>query len=276
MRNKVVAVLVLAMVLVSLVACGGKETPAPDESEKPSEEASEEIELTVFAAASMTETLQEIEALYKEETPNVKLSFNFDSSGTLQTQIEEGAPCDVFISAGEKQMNALEEGEYLEGETRLDLLLNQVTLCVPEGNSKNITGFEDLAQKLNGEEMLFAMGNSDVPVGQYTQKILAYFSLDESALAAAGKISYGSNVKEVTTWISEGSVDAGVVYCTDAFSADLEIVDAATEEMCGKVLYPAAVIKGTEQEEAAKAYLEFLKTDAALTIFEKVGFTKAF
>ncbi len=272
MRNKVVAVFMLVILLVSLVACGNQAEPEQEKAELEQEE----VELTVFAAASMTETLQEIEALYQKEAPHVKLSFNFDSSGTLQTQIEEGAQCDVFISAGEKQMNALEEGSLLTEGSRMDLLLNQVTLCVPQGNPKGITSFEDLGQKLGGEEMLFAMGNSDVPVGQYTQKILSFLGLDENALAAAGKISYGSNVKEVTTWIREGSVDAGVVYCTDAFSANLQIMDEATEEMCGKVLYPAAVMNDTRQEEEAKAYLEFLKTDEAVAIFEKVGFTKAF
>ncbi|MCP1102096.1 molybdate transport system substrate-binding protein [Aequitasia blattaphilus] len=275
MKKRVLAVFMMLVLGASLIACA-KKTPAEEPKEETVVETKEEVALTVFAAASMTETLQDIAELYKDEAPHVSLSFNFDSSGTLQTQIEEGADCDVFISAGEKQVNELEEGEYLVKDSRFDLLLNKVTLCVPTDNPKEINSFEDLVSKLPSEEMLFAMGNSDVPVGQYTQKIFEHFQLDEAVLAESGKISYGSNVKEVTTWVSEGSVDAGVVYCTDAFSAGLEIVDEATEEMCGKVLYPAAVVKATENEEEAKAYLEFLQSDQAVEIFEKVGFTKAF
>ena len=117
------------------------------------------------------------------------------------------------------------------------------------------------------------MGNSDVPVGQYTQKILAYYDLDEAALAAAGVITYGSNVKEVTTQVTEGSVDAGVVYCTDAYSAGLTPVDEATKEMCGQVIYPAAVMKAAPNADAAKAFLTYLQTEEAMTVFEGVGFS---
>lgn len=116
------------------------------------------------------------------------------------------------------------------------------------------------------------MGNSDVPVGQYTQKILAYYELDEAALAAAGTVTYGTNVKEVTTQVKEASVDCGVVYCTDAFSAGLTPVDYATAEMCGQVIYPAAVLNVSKNADAAKAFLDYLQTDAAMAVFENVGF----
>ncbi len=240
-------------------------------------------ELTVFAAASLTETLTEIGSLYKEEAPDIKLIFNFDSSGTLKTQIQEGAVCDLFISAGQKQMNQLDieadpavntEGlDLIDPATRQDLLENKVTLCVNEENRKGINSFEQLSGLLKTENILMGMGNSDVPVGQYTQKILDYYDLDEEELAGAGKISYGSNVKEVTTQILEGSVDCGVIYCTDAFSAGLTIVDYATAEMCGQVIYPAAVLKNTEFPDEAKAFLAFLETEEAMAVFEKVGFT---
>ena len=117
------------------------------------------------------------------------------------------------------------------------------------------------------------MGNSDVPVGQYTQKILAYYGLDEEKLAAAGKITYGSNVKEVTTQVKEGSVDCGVVYATDAFSAGLDVMDTATAEMCGQVIYPAAVMKDSAVPEAARAFLDYLRGDQAMAVFEGIGFT---
>ena len=136
-----------------------------------------------------------------------------------------------------------------------------------------LDSFDSLAEHLKAEDILFCMGNSDVPVGQYTQKILAYYDLDEAALAAAGVITYGSNVKEVTTQVSEASVDAGVVYCTDAYSAGLTPVDEATKEMCGQVIYPAAVMKNALHAEAAKEFLAYLRTDKAATVFESVGFT---
>ena len=239
----------------------------------------------VFAAASMTETLTEIAEDYKEIAPNVTLTFNFDSSGTLKTQIQEGAACDVFISAGQKQMDQLDaaadpavntEGlDFVAQGTRLNLLENKVTLCVPEGNPAGLTGFDDLAAKLSAGDILLAMGNSDVPVGQYTQKILAYYGLDEAALAEAGVLTYGTNVKEVTTQVTEGSVDCGIVYGTDAFSAGLTPVDTATAEMCGQVIYPAAVVSTSAHPQEAQAFLDYLSTDEAMAVFEAVGFAPA-
>ena len=271
-----------------LTACGGSSSSTASSTASSaaasSEAASgESVELIVFAAASLTETLNAIAETYSAENPGVTFSFNFDSSGTLKTQIQEGADCDLFISAGQKQMNQLDstasaevntEGlDFVDAESRVDLLENKVVLCVPEGSDKGIGSFDSLAEHLKAEDILFCMGNSDVPVGQYTQKILAYYDLDEEALAAAGVITYGSNVKEVTTQISEGSVDAGVVYCTDAYSAGLPPVDEATAEMCGQVIYPAAVLKAAPNAEAAREFLAYLQTDRAATVFEGVGFT---
>ena len=271
-----------------LTACGGSSSSTASSTASSaaasSEAASgESVELIVFAAASLTETLNAIAETYSAENPGVTFSFNFDSSGTLKTQIQEGADCDLFISAGQKQMNQLDstasaevntEGlDFVDAESRVDLLENKVVLCVPEGSDKGIGSFDSLAEHLKAEDILFCMGNSDVPVGQYTQKILAYYDLDEAALAAAGVITYGSNVKEVTTQVSEASVDAGVVYCTDAYSAGLTPVDEATKEMCGQVIYPAAVMKNALHAEAAKEFLAYLRTDKAATVFESVGFT---
>ena len=285
-RRSFLAVAGIAGAAAALTACGGAASSTAASvasSAAASSQAAQSVELIVFAAASLTETLTAIGETYSAENPGVTFRFNFDSSGTLKTQIQEGADCDLFISAGQKQMDQLDimaladvnkdRLDFVDSDTRVDLLENKVVLCVPEGSDKGIDSFDTLAEHLKAQDILFCMGNSDVPVGQYTKKILAYYDLDEEALAAAGVITYGSNVKEVTTQITEASVDAGVVYCTDAFSAGLTPVDEATKEMCGQVIYPAAVLKAAPNAEAAKEFLAYLQTDRAATVFEGVGFS---
>ena len=252
--------LALALLLpLALAACGGGK--------------SQDVELTIFAAASMQETLTEIGEKYMADHANIKLTFNFDSSGTLKTQIEEGAVCDVFISAGQKQMDQLEELDALLDGTRFDLLENKVALAVPEGNPANIDGYDGLKAALEAGTVLLAMGNSDVPVGQYTQKIFAYWGLDETALANSGCLTYGSNVKEVTTQVSEGAVDCGIIYGTDAFSAGLTVVDTATEAMCGQVIYPAAVLRSSAHPGEAGAFLDYVRSPDGAAVLSGVGFT---
>ena len=285
-RRSFLAAAGIAGAAAALTACGSAASSTAASvasSAAASSEAAQSVELIVFAAASLTETLTAIGETYSAENPGVTFRFNFDSSGTLKTQIQEGADCDLFISAGQKQMDQLDimasadvnkdRLDLVDSDTRVDLLENKVVLCVPEGSDKGIDSFDALAEHLKAQDILFCMGNSDVPVGQYTQKILAYYALDEEALAAAGVITYGSNVKEVTTQITEASVDAGVVYCTDAYSAGLTPVDEATKEMCGQVIYPAAVLKAAPNAEAAREFLAYLQTDRAATVFESVGFT---
>ena len=156
-------------------------------------------------------------------------------------------------------------------DSRVDLLENKVTLAVPEGNPKGIENFDQLAQLLKSGDVLLAIGNSDVPVGQYTQKIFAYYGLDEAAMTDC--LTYGNNVKEVTTQVSEAAVDCGIIYATDAFSAGLTVVDTATAEMCGQVIYPAAVLNITQHEAEAKAFLEYLTGPEASAVIEAVGFS---
>ncbi len=310
MQKKLLASLLACALGISLAACGSSstssstedteaaaaadETEAADtaseeettEAEEHAEETAdtaENVEVVVFAAASMTETLTEISEMYKEVAPNVTLTFNFDSSGTLKTQIQEGAACDLFISAGQTQMNQLDinadpevntEGlDFVDEDSRVDILENRVTLCVTPDNEAGLESFDDMAAALQDGSILMAMGNSDVPVGQYTQRILEYYGLNEEELAASGVISYGSNVKEVATQIAEGSVDCGVIYCTDAYSEGLNIVDYATADMCGQVIYPAAVLKTAAHPEEAQAFLDYLQTDECMAVFEEVGFS---
>ena len=292
MNKKRILELILALVMAfALCACGNSSkpndspTPAAEDStpDEPAQPEAETVELIVFAAASMTETLTELGNKYMEANENVTIVFNFDSSGTLKTQIQEGADVDIFISAGQKQMNQLDinadpeinkDGlDFVLTDTRFNILENKVALAVPEGNPANINSYDDLIAGLKDGSVMLAMGNSDVPVGQYTQKILKYFELVEEDLAAAGVITYGSNVKEVTTQVSEATVDCGIIYQTDAFSAGLTVVDTATAEMCGQVIYPAAVMNVSKNVETAKAFLEYLTSAEADAVFENVGFT---
>jgi len=289
MKRLVSLLLALSLVL-ALTACGSKADGAADaaagspprDSAPAEESAGDPVEL--IAAASMTETLTEIAELYKTAAPEVTITYNFDSSGKLLTQIKEGADCDLFISAAPTQMNALDGSlkddasknpdglDRIVTGSRIDLLENKVTLAVPEGNPKGIKSFDQLAELLKGGDVMLAIGNSDVPVGQYTLKIFNYYGIDETAVA--DKLTYGNNVKEVTSQVSEAAADCGIIYATDAFSAGLTVADSATAEMCGQVIYPAAVLKG-DKEDATRAFLAYLQTDAAMAVFESVGFSPA-
>lgn len=287
MKKKLSALLLVGLLSGSMLAgCSGNASDDSSSSAPASASAeteADQVELVVFAAASMTETLTELSNAYMEENPNVNVVLNFDSSGTLKTQIQEGADCDVFISAGQLQMDQLDanadpsvntEGlDFVLEDSRFDILENKVALAVPDDNPKDINSYDDMKAGLENGSILLAMGNSDVPVGQYTQKILTYLGLDETALANSGNITYGSNVKEVTTQVSEAAVDCGIIYQTDAYSAGLTVVDTATPEMCGQVIYPAAVLNVSKNPDIAKDYLDFLTSDDADAVFEEVRFT---
>ena len=287
--KKIVSLILSLSLILALAACGGtsgtSESPAQN-SESPAETTpaqAEEVEVVVFAAASMEATLTQIADLYKEVAPNVKLTFTFDSSGTLKTQIEEGAVCDLFISAAQKQMNQLDSADttgtnegldFVLSDTRINFVENKVVLAVPDDNPKDIQSFSDLAtDKLS----LLCLGNDDVPVGAYSLQILDTLGIDIAALEADGKVTYASNVSEVANQVKEGAVDCGIIYATDAFTYELTVVDQATAEMCDQVIYPAAVMKcgGSEASQAAaQAFLDYLHTDAdAIAVLEGVGFT---
>ena len=270
--------LLLALCMVFALAACGQAANAPAQSE-------EEVEIVVFAAASMTETLTQLKTIYEARHPGVTVVYSFGSSGDLSKQIKQGAACDLFISAGQKQMDQLDIGASAEVNTdgadfvvegsRIDLLENKVVLVVPAENARGIESFDQLARLLESHDVFMAMGGVGVPVGEYTQKILAYYGLDEEALAAAGCITYGSDVKEVTTHVSEANVDCGVIYATDAFSAGLTVIGSASPEMCGQIIYPAAQIKTGAQADAARDFLAFLQTEEAMEVFGSVGFSPA-
>ena len=276
-KAQTLLLVILSLLSIILTAC------STNKNEGVSTDNSKKTEIIVFAAASMTETLNQIKPMYESKNPNVTITYNFDSSGTLLKQILAGADCDVFISAAQKQMNQLDitkgendnkdRNDYVLNNTRINLLENKVALSVPDGNPKNINKFSDL---LTDKLSMLAIGNSDVPVGAYTLEILNYLGKPAEEFEEEGKLTYGSNVKEVTSQVKQGTVDAGIIYATDAKSASLQVVDLATKEMCKQVIYPAAVLKTTKNETEAKKYLDYLKTNEAMKVFESVGFTKAY
>ncbi len=266
MKKALCLLLIASLIVSSVFAQGSKEDKA----------AAEKKEIIVFAAASMTETMNQIKASYESAHPNVSIVYNFDSSGTLKTQIEQGADCDLFISAAKKQMNALNDLGMIDSSTIVDLLENKTALAVPAGNPKNITSYDQLASLLKEGKVFLAIGNSDVPVGQYTEKIFQYYGIDMEETAKKGCITYGTNVKEVTTQVSAASVDCGIIYATDAYSAGLTVVDTATEEMTGgRVIYPAALLKNAKNRAEAEEFFSYVKSEEAMKVFESVGFASA-
>ena len=286
--KRIAALSLLLALTLSLAACGGgnagtAETPAANSTAPAAETTApqaEPVEVVVFAAASLEATLTEIADLYKEVAPEVTLTFSFESSGTLRTQIIEGAVCDLFISAGQSQMNDLEAGQndtgadFVYADTRIDFVENKVVLAVPDNNPKDIQTFSDLAtDKLS----LLCIGNDDVPVGSYSLEILDTLGIDIAQLESDGKVTYASNVTEVANQVKEGAVDCGIIYATDAYTYELTVVDQATADMCSQVIYPAAVMKsssGEAAQAAAQAFLDYLHTDeSAIAVLEGVGFT---
>ena len=278
--KKLVSLALALAITLGLAACGGTSGAADTPAAETTASQAEPVEVVVFAAASLEATLTEIADLYKEVAPEVTLTFSFESSGTLRTQIIEGAVCDLFLSAGQSQMNDLEAGQndtgadFVYADTRIDFVENKVVLAVPDDNPAGIETFSDLAtDKLS----LLCIGNDDVPVGSYSLEILDTLGIDIAQLESDGKVTYASNVTEVANQVKEGAVDCGIIYATDAYTYELTVVDQATADMCSQVIYPAAVMKsssGEAAEAAAQAFLDYLHTDeSAIAVLEGVGFT---
>lgn len=237
-------------------------TPSPTAAGAPAE-------LLVSAAASLTDVLKEIATAYAAVAPQVKLTFTFGSSGTLQTQIEEGAPADLFFSAGKKQMKALEEKKLLLEGTNTELLQNKIVLIVPAASALGLKSFDDVAAET---VKLVALGEAkSVPVGQYSEQVFTNLGTWDKVKA---KANFGSDVRQVLTWVEGGEVDCGVVYATDAMTTDkVKVVAEAPEGSSDKVIYPAAVLATSKNADAAEAFLAFLQGEEAKKLFAKYGFT---
>ena len=262
------ALMVSAAFLVT--GCSGQSASTSSSSSSSSSGGSQKV-LHVSAAASLTNVMQDIAKEYEQQHPDVKVEFNFGSSGALQQAIENGGKSDLFVSAAQKQMNALEKGGLLADGTRRDLLINDVVLIVPKDSKKDIKSFDDLntdkVQKL-------ALGEpKGVPVGQYSEQIFTHMNnLD----AMKAKAVYGTDVRQVLSWIEQGEADAGLVYATDAAITDgVKVVAKAPADSHKPIIYPVSVLKDSKQLDLAKDFEQFLLNDTSKALFEKYGFTMA-
>lgn len=233
-----------------------------------SDRAFERTELTVSAAASMQDVLEEIKTLYSRKHPEAKIIFNFGSSGSLQHQIEQGAPVDLFISAAPQQMDNLAQKGLLMAKTRQDLVKNQMVLVVPK-DSESIDNFASLKEQ-SIEKIALGEPNS-VPAGQYARQILTNLNIID---AVEVKAIYGKDVRQVLSYVATGNTDAGIVYRSDAVNSDrVEIAAIASETTHSPVVYPMAVVKDSHNARAARQMLQFLSTPEAQAIFQRHGFT---
>lgn len=271
MKNKRIrraAMVTVVAMLAVLTACGQTESKSEKETGEKKEGKKPVTELTVLAAASMTDAMQEIGEAYQETQENIEITYQFDSSGTLKTQIEEGAPADIFISAATKQMDELVQGELVEEDSVFPWLENKVVLIVPKDSEDGPDSFEDAAEE---EVSMIAIGNEDVPVGQYTQTIYQNLGLWENIQA---KANLASNVRQVLDWVATGNAPCGVVYATDAqIEKNVKVVCEAPKGSCDPVIYPAGMVSASKEKEASAEFLEYLKTEEVSEILEAYGFT---
>lgn len=285
--KRIVGIALAVYIAFTLAGCGAANQspstapsiePSPEESVSATPEATVEttpsaapVELTIAAAASLTDVTAEIIEAYKTVAPSVKLTFTYGASGALQTQIEQGAPVDVFMSAAQKQMDALAEGALLLDGSRINLLENKVVLIVPKDSAMGLAGFEDLAKE---EVKTVAIGDpASVPAGQYAEEVLTSLNIKDTVEA---KANLGTDVRQVLTWVENGEVDAGIVYATDAATTDkVTVVCEAPADSVRKIVYPVAIIRASANAEAAQDFIDFLKTEDCSALFEKYGFAMA-
>lgn len=288
-RNLLIIGMMMAAMTLGAIGCGGtdgtettdssQETTAFDETEPETEEAdaeetdgeeAEPVNLLIAAAASLEYSMEdELIPMFEEQNPGITVEGTYDSSGKLQTQIEEGLDADVFFSAATKQMDALAEEGLVEESSVKDLLENKIVLIVLKGQEGNYSKFEDIANAST-----VALGDpASVPAGQYAQEALGNLGLWD---AVSAKASFGTNVTEVLNWVAEGSADAGVVYATDAATKEdavSVVAEAPADSLAEPVIYPVGLVENSTKKDAAEKFMEFLSSDDAAAVFEKYGFT---
>lgn len=264
MRKKKQLFTVLAAAVLSVAVLSGCSSKDKETSKK------ETTTLTISAAASLTDVTKDIAKKYKEKEPHVKLNFSYGSSGALQTQIEEGAKVDIFMSAAQKQMDALSKKNLVNKKSRVELLENKLVLIIPKDSKTSIKSFEDLAKS---SVKKVALGEPKaVPVGQYSEGVFQKLGILDKIKE---KANYGSDVRQVLTWVESGEVDCGVVYMTDAKISDkVTVVCEAPKKAADPVVYPVAVLKDSKHKDEAQKFVHYLKTDDILKLFESYGFQR--
>lgn len=265
MMKKWIACMMATFLIFACVACGSQSGSQDDQGDRV-----ESVELVVAAAASLTDVTKELADLYKTVNPNVTLTFTYGASGALQTQIEEGAPTDIFISAAQKQMNALAEAGLLASPSE-DLLINRIVLITPADSTSGIESFADCG---TDKVKNIAFGDpATTPAGQYGQEIFTGLGILDEVNA---KANLGSDVRQVLTWVEMGEVDCGVVFMTDALTSDqVTVVATAEDGTHTPAVYPIGIIDASQSKDAAQDFVDFLHTDAAKAVFENSGFSMA-
>mgnify|MGYP001321920663 CR=1 FL=1 len=263
-RKWLITGLIMVFLAVCLVGCGNQDADTSKELEQ--QQSAEPVTLLVSAAASLTDAMSDIEKAYQEEHSNVSFEFNLGSSGSLQQQIEQGAPADLFISAAKGKMDALDEKDLIVKETRKDIVKNTLVLVVAKDND-TIKSFEDLEKAKT-----IAMGEPEsVPAGKYASEALTSLNLLDKVKS---KLVYAKDVRQVLAYVESGDAEAGLVYQTDANISDkVKVAAVADESLHSSLVYPAAVVKDSKNQEQAKAFVDFLSSDKAAAVFEKHGFT---
>lgn len=268
MQKQTFVIRTLLFLTLLLVACSNTDNSAHDLADGENEAAAENVGLTISAAASLKEVLDTIQAAFREEHPEVALTFNYGSSGSLQQQISQGAPVDLFFSAAEDQFERLVEAGMIAEEDGIDLLGNELVLIVPKGDQE-IGGFKDL---LKTEIDNISIGTPEtVPAGKYAKEALEEMDLWEEL---ESKIVFAKDVRQVLSYVETGNVEAGLVYHTDALTSEkVDIVAFADAKTHTPIIYPVGIIKDSDQYEIAKVFFAYLQSDEALKVFEEYGFT---
>ncbi|MGI5891107.1 MAG: molybdate ABC transporter substrate-binding protein [Bacillota bacterium] len=255
------------MILLLFLFAGCSNTDVSNESANQANQNHIPAEITVSAAASLTDALEDLVTDFNQQYPNVKVTYNFGSSGSLQQQIEQGAPADVFFSAGQKQMTALKDAGLMLDTSIKNILQNQVVLIMPN-DAKAIDSFEKITDASIGK---IAVGDPDsVPAGQYAAEVLKSLNLTD---IIADKLVFAKDVREVLTWVETKNVDVGVVYATDALISDkVSVVATAPQDSHKAIVYPVGIVKASANQEAAQCFVDFLYSDTAKEIFTQYGF----
>jgi molybdate transport system substrate-binding protein len=268
MKKKIVfSTLITLMLSVLIIGCGSQKDASSSQKENTTTKATESpVELNISAAASLKEAMTDIQAEFKKVKPNVTLTVNFGASGSLQQQIEQGAPCDIFISAGQSQMKALGDKSLLLENTKKDLVKNDLVLVGPKDTT--LTGVSDLTST---KVKKIAVGEpKSVPAGMYADEVFTKLNIKD---AVTSKLVFAKDVKEVLAWSTSGNAEVGFVYKSDALSSkDVKIIETIAEDKHSPITYPIGVIKASKNPDISKAFEDFLFTDTCKEIFEKYGY----